>query len=89
MWGIDHANLAPITSVISLATAIVAVAATVEARFQLRNFRYDLTERINQVVAAYQIPTDDLRIAHELGLLDDDEDEDDGPGIHLRLSKSH
>lgn len=77
-----------VEAVIALVTSVVAIATTLEARHQLRTFRYEIVTRLNSTVAAYQIPDDDLRIAHELGLLDDDdEDEDDAPRIRFRPAR--
>lgn len=81
--------LANIESVVSLVVAVVAVATTVEARHQLRTMRYEVVTRLNSTVATYQIPEEDLRVAHELGLIDDD-DEDEGenaPRIWVRPTR--
>lgn len=82
------AAFASILTAVSLVVSVVAVATTVEARHQLRTFRYELPERLSSLVSAYQIPDDDLRIAHELGLIDDD-DESGGnaPFIRFRPAK--
>lgn len=88
MLGLARGGLDSIVTAVSLVVSIVAVATTVEARHQLRTFRYEMPMRLNSTMAAYQIPDDDLRIAHELGLLDDDdESEDHAPFIRLRPAK--
>lgn len=85
--GIQRA-MPTLTTVVALVTAVVAVVTTLEARHQLRTFRYEIVSRLNSTMSAYQIPDDDLRIAHELGLLDDDdEDEDDAPRIRFRATR--
>lgn len=80
-----------LTTGVAIASVIAAVAATVttiEARHQLRTFRYEAVTRLNSVMASYQIPDDDIRIAHELGLIDDDdESESDGPFVRFRASR--
>jgi hypothetical protein len=85
--GLRASGLASVLAIGSLVAAVVAIATTIEARHQLRTFRYDLPERINEILAAYQIPDADIRIAHDLGLIDPDEEEDDAPSIRLRLSR--
>jgi hypothetical protein len=88
VWGLKAAALYNILTAVAVVCSIVAVATTVEARHQLRTFRYELPERLSSLVSAYQIPDDDLRIAHELGLLDDDDEKGDGaPFIRLRPTK--
>jgi hypothetical protein len=88
--GLRGASLSGLLSIVALVCTVVAVATTIEARHQLRAFRYELPIRLSSVVAAYQIPDADLRIAHELGLLDDDdESEDRAPFIRFRSTKSN
>lgn len=85
--GLDR-SLTTAVAVVSVIAAVVALATTVEARHQLHTFRYEAVTRLNSVMAAYQIPDDDIRIAHELGLIDDDdESESDGPFVRFRTSR--
>lgn len=85
--GLDK-SLTTGVAIVSVIAAVAATATTIEARHQLRTFRYEAVTRLNSVMASYQIPDDDIRIAHELGLIDDDdESESDGPFVRFRASR--
>jgi hypothetical protein len=86
LFGLRYA-LPVLWSAVAIVTSIVAIVTIVEARHQLRTFRYDVVARLNSTIATYQIPDEDIRIAHELGLIDDDEDEDDALRIRLRPTR--
>lgn len=88
VFGLRFASVGSVLSAVGLVTSIVAITTTVEARHQLRTFRYEVVTRLNSTIATYQIPDNDLRIAHELGLLDDDDEENDAPRIRFRSTRS-
>lgn len=83
LLAVKNAIAANVVSVVALVCAAIAIVTTMEARHQLRTFKFDMVERTSRLIAAYQIPDEDIRIAHELGLLDPDEDEDDAPFIRI------
>lgn len=81
--GLTWTNKGATLSTVAVACTIIALAVIVEARHQLRCFRYELREKINEILATYQIPDDDLREAFALQMLEDD----DAPSVHLRLPR--
>lgn len=83
--GIKLAGVSGVIAIVGLICAVVAVATTVEARFQLRTLRHEVDERVNSLIAAYQIPDEDLRELPSLGLLE--EPPDNAPRIRLRSTK--